>query len=143
MMLTSVLQVVKNFPEDCDEIKVWVEELPGNERSPVHPFSGLVINFNNATLGHRDHMDDRICLVLALPECEGGELVLYEAGIVLKLRLGDMVIFRSADVTHFNLHFVGRRASLVFNSDKGGKAWANNRNGWESNRFFMGGSSTR
>jgi hypothetical protein len=58
--------------------------------------------------------------------------VLYEAGLVFESGHGDLIIFPSADITHFNLHFEGLRSSLVLHSDKTGDEWGLNRNRWHS-----------
>lgn len=56
-----------------------------------------------------------------------------EPGLVLSLRNGDVVVFPSCDITHFNLHFIGRRASIVFVSDKWLTGWLKDGNGWNGN----------
>lgn len=104
--------------------------LPANANAPAYPFGGLVINFNVCTDGHRDVMDDRLCVVIPLGDFEGGELVIYEASLVFDARPGEAIIFRSTELTHFNLHYRGVRASLVLHSDKHGKDWVENRNEW-------------
>jgi hypothetical protein len=71
-----------------------------------------------------------------ISDCEGGELCLYEPGVVLELKNGDVVLFDSAALTHFNLHFKGFRASLVMHSDKAAEAWIGNRNGWKNHVDF-------
>jgi predicted 2-oxoglutarate/Fe(II)-dependent dioxygenase YbiX len=81
-------------------------------------------------------MDKIICMILVISDCEGGELVLYEPGLVLDLRSGDVAIFPSDDITHFNLHFRGKRASLVFHTDKMADSWGKSRNGWATNKNF-------
>jgi len=61
---------------------------------------------------------------------------MMEPGLVLRLRSGDAVAFPSHKVTHFNLNFKGKRASLVFHSDKAGLAWCEDGNGWKGNKYF-------
>lgn len=113
------------------------EVLPGNASSLVHPFLSLVVNLNVATLAHRDKQDKSLCVVLAVGEFEGGELCLYEPGLALPLRNGDFVAFPSSRVTHFNLHFTGRRASIVLHTDKEIDRWTKEgRNGWAGNAHF-------
>lgn len=113
------------------------EVLPGNACSAVHPFLSLVINLNVATLAHRDHQDKSMCVVLAVGDYEGGELCLYEPGLVLPLSNGDFAAFSSSRVTHYNLHFTGQRASIVLHTDKEIDKWTNSgRNGWETNQHF-------
>lgn len=113
---------------------------PANDVSPAYPFGGFAINLNVSTRGHRDWGDKDICMVIAItdPDCEGGALCLYESGWKIKLRNGDMVLFTSAKTTHFNLHFKGERASLVFHSDREGDKWVESRNNWKESLFFIG-----
>jgi hypothetical protein len=91
---------------------------------------------NAVTLGHRDRKDKAICLVIPIGDFTGGQLCLYEAGLVLGLNAGDMVIFPSHRYTHFNLDFEGIRASLVLHSDKEGDRWLIDRNGWTGNSYL-------
>jgi hypothetical protein len=75
-------------------------------------------------------------MVVVVSDCLGGDLVFHELGLVFSGRNGDSSIFRSPDLTHYNLDFKGRRGSLVFHSDKAGKRWAEDGNAWEKNNFF-------
>jgi hypothetical protein len=59
-----------------------------------------------------------------------------EQGLVLELRSGDFAIFRSAETTHFNLDYEGKRASMVFHTDKGFDKWKMGRDGWADNEHF-------
>jgi hypothetical protein len=113
-----------------------VEMLPGKPDSPVAPFLSLVININVATLAHRDAKDKLLCLVLAVGRFSGGGLVLKEQGLVVELGHGDFVVFTSGDTTHFNLEYVGERASLVLHTDGGFDKWKDDRNGWRDHAFF-------
>jgi hypothetical protein len=113
-----------------------VETLPHSGVSPVYPFAGYVLNMNVSTRIHRDVGDQDICLILVVSDCQGGELVLLEPGLVLDLQNGDVVIFTSKDISHFNLHFVGRRASLVLHTDNCSKNWVKDGNGWAHNICF-------
>ena len=110
--------------------------LPYNAVSPAHPFSGFVLNLNVTTLIHRDGGDKELCVVLVLSDCVGGELCLKEPGVVLDLRLGNLVIFPSTKISHFNLHFAGKRASIVFYTDKEIERWASDQNGWRHNVYL-------
>ena len=111
--------------------------LPDYNVSPVQPFVGLVLNFNIASRAHRDAKDDKICLVVPVGDFVGGALCLVELGMVLPLRHGDFVIFPSCDVTHLNLHYSGRRCSIVLHTDREMTKWvADDRNGWASNVYF-------
>ncbi|KAL0566654.1 hypothetical protein V5O48_015353 [Marasmius crinis-equi] len=129
-------QVYEYFPEEAKTLEMFVDLLPGDAISPVHPFGGLVINFNVASSYHRDPMDEKICFVLCISDCVGGELVLVEPGVVIKLRCGDSVVFRSTQISHLNLHYVGLRSSFVMSTDRHGQEWVKSCNGWENNRYF-------
>jgi hypothetical protein len=119
-------------------IEMNVEYLPGKTFSPFHPFTGFVINFNVMTTAHRDGMDSAGCVVMVIgsEDLVGGELVLFEPGIVLELRNGDIVAFQSKKITHFNLHYVGKRASFVLHSDVTGEGFKKDGNGWNKNDYF-------
>ena len=80
---------------------------------------------------HRDQSDKRICVVIPFGDWEGGDICLYELGLVVKLRPGDVLVFPSCHITHFNLHFTGFRGSLVLHSDRQGANWVKDCNGWE------------
>lgn len=87
------------------------------------------------TSAHRDAKDLKACLVLVIGTHTGGELCLMEPGIVLPLRSGDLVIFQSPKVTHFNMHYKGVRASLVLHSDREGLKYAMDHNMWNRNNY--------
>jgi hypothetical protein len=138
------------LPEEYEVIKVFVNQLPLNERSLAYPFGGFVINIGVATKAHRDRFDKIFCVVIPFGKWTGGELCLYEPGFVssfpvaacshfrfqgfvFRLKPWDILIFPSCDITHFNLDFQGVRLSLVLHSDKYGDRWVRNRNGWLPN----------
>ncbi|KAJ7883087.1 hypothetical protein B0H13DRAFT_2344360 [Mycena leptocephala] len=123
----------KILPEEYEVIKVFVNQLPLNERSLAYPFGGFVINIGVATKAHRDRFDKIFCVVIPFGKWTGGELCLYEPGFVFRLKPWDILIFPSCDITHFNLDFQGVRLSLVLHSDKYGDRWVRNRNGWLPN----------
>ena len=129
-------QMAKVLPEHTKILQQWVNIPPSNEFSPVFPFSGLVINVNMAMRTHRDWEDLSLCLVFEISDCKGGELCMMEPKLVLHLRNGNAVAFSSHKITYFNLNFKGKRASLVFHSDKAGLAWCKDGNGWKGNKYF-------
>lgn len=100
------------------ELEVFLDFIPLKQRSPFHPFTGMVLNINCCTTVHRDPQDRKICVVVPFGNWTGGELVLHDLGLVLELSQGDIVAFRSDRVTHYNLHHVGQRGSFVIHSDK-------------------------
>ena len=90
-----------------------------------------MVNINVSTKVHRDGKDLRACLVMPIGSFVGGDLALVEPGLVVPLRSGDAILFPSCDFSHFNLDYVGRRASLVCHTDAAGMQWVDDRLGWE------------
>jgi hypothetical protein len=133
----TYFQLKQLLPDSYETLSYLVEALPNCDISPVYPFSGFVLNVNVSTRIHRDWGDEDICLILVLADCFGGELCLLELGIVLKLSTGDIVVFKSAAISHFNLHYTGKRASMVFHTDKSARSWAKDRNGWDHNIYML------
>jgi hypothetical protein len=128
-IVCDILQ--KHLPDAFDQLRVFCEILPLNHMPATYPFPGFVLNIRVCTDAHVDANDNTICVVIPFGTYEGGELVLYEAGLVLEIREGDILIFPSHRFTHFNLHFTGVRGSIVMHSDKEVKSWNVNRNGWD------------
>lgn len=59
-----------------------------------------------------------MCCCFSLGEWEGGHLVLDELGLVFEMQPGEVIVFDSTRIVHFNMHFVGERMSVVMHSDK-------------------------
>jgi hypothetical protein len=118
------------MPEEYKLIDVYWRYLSLGEVPASYPFSGVVINFCVSTNAHRDWIDKHLCVVIPFGDWEGGEIVLYELGLVIKLKPGDILIFPSCHITHFNLHFSGLRGSIVLHSDTQGDRWVKDFNGW-------------
>jgi hypothetical protein len=91
---------------------------------------------NVMTRAHRDAKDQGYCLVMPLGDFEKGDLCLYEPGFVIPLAPGDVIVFASREITHFNLHYKGERASFVFHTDMEMEKFQENYNHWGVNRFF-------
>lgn len=98
--------------------------------SPTAPFTGFHLNLRVATIGHVDDNDLGPCCVFTLAKFTGGQLVLYELGLVIDLQPGQVVLFPSRKITHFNLHFTGERVSIVLSFDKEAVKWVKTANGW-------------
>lgn len=114
-----------------------IEELPGRQRPLAAPFSNLVVNLNVASKAHRDCMDKEFCLVMPIGDFVEGDLCLQEPGLVLALKNGDIAVFPSGRITHFNRHFRGYRASFALSVDKTMDGWTGGRrNDWGSNIFM-------
>lgn len=127
-LVRTILQ--KHLPEAYKHLQVFCEMLPLNHCPHTFPFPGFVLNIQVCTEAHTDTNDDSICVVIPFGNFKGGELVLHEAGLVLELEEGDILIFPSHRLTHFNLHFEGVRGSYVMHSDKHVKSWTEDNNGW-------------
>lgn len=127
------------LPAEYKVLAQYADILPADAPSAAYPFTSFVINFNVATTLHRDWKDMIFCVVMALSDDEctsGGDLCFVEPGIRLQLRNGDVVMFLSPKLTHFNMHFKGLRASVVMHSDHAGKNWVTNRNNWEKSIYM-------
>ena len=83
--LTTHPQLKDILPDIYDHLDGYAALLPCNNQVICAPFLGLVINLNVATAAHRDSKDDSVCLVLAIGDFEGGDLLLYEPGLVIPL----------------------------------------------------------
>lgn len=132
----------KLLPDEYDILIKFTDSLPGGATSPVYPFAGLVININVCTEIHRDRKDaESLCMVVPLFDRDtiGGHLCIQELGLVMGMKSLDVVIFKSALLTHFNLHYTGKRASLVFKSDYTGATWVKDQNGWIDNIYMRAG----
>lgn len=132
-----LVQLRTRLPAEYQVLVEIVDSLPGQPGSPVSPFVSFVLNINVCTQGHRDVGDKHLCLVMALGDFEGGALVLREPGLVIELRNGDFAAFKSDCVTHFNLDYVGKRASFVLQSDRAFENWIAGANGWSVNDFYV------
>ncbi|TFK62691.1 hypothetical protein BDN72DRAFT_737059, partial [Pluteus cervinus] len=113
-LLSTVLSPVTEYldkqlrdllPEEHGILTEYVESLPLAMESPAYPFLGFALNLCVATSAHKDRNDKAICAVIPFGEWTGGELCLYEPGLVFDIKPGDIFIFPSAKVTHFNLDF--------------------------------------
>lgn len=90
--------------------------LPMDTVSSVAPFTGTVVNFQFRTRAHLDTKDESFCLALPVGEWDSCDLVLDELGLVFDLRMGHTILFRSGDLTHFNLDFSGTRMSFILHT---------------------------
>jgi len=107
------MQLSTSLPVEYETLSAMAELLPGHNTPAAFPFQSLVLNINAVTKAHRDRKDYQLCLVIPVGTFEGGELCLLETGLVLDLKAGDLAVFRSSDITHFNLHFQGEQLISV------------------------------
>jgi hypothetical protein len=87
------------------------------DSSAAIPFTGYVVNINCRTNAHSDPGDKAVCVVIPIGLWDGGELVLDELGLVLDLKQGHAIVFKSQYITHYNLDYKGKRISVVLQSD--------------------------
>ena len=106
------------LPDNYEILSEFIDILLCGKPFPVYPFSGFILNINITSRIYHDKKNKNICLVLALSDGNSGELCLLEPGLVLALKCGDIVIFDSGNISHFNMYYIGRRASIAFHSDK-------------------------
>src|ERR1700733_7544572 len=118
-------------PSEYKEIKAFVDVLPLNHYPKTYPFASFVINIQGSTMAHKDPKDKIWCVTIPFGNYSGGGLVLHEAGVVIERAVGDVMIFPSSHLTHFNLDFEGVRGSIILFSDKHGDDWVRFRNGWK------------
>lgn len=130
-------EVLRLHPDLFQEVVATASLIPGNDLSPITPFTSLVINVNITTLVHEDGGDEGGCVVLTIGNHRRGELVIGQPKLVLETRNGDVVVFRSDFYSHFNLHYEGKRASIVIHGDKQAVAYQKNKSGgWARNQYF-------
>jgi len=111
------------LPKSYQKLTGYANCLPGDEFLAGYPFGGIVLNLNIATKIHRDPEDLDLCLIIVISDCTGGDLVMFEPGLVLVQKNGDMIAFPSGDISHFNMDFLGFRSSVVFHSDAASESW--------------------
>ncbi|KAH7874074.1 uncharacterized protein C8R40DRAFT_1020015, partial [Lentinula edodes] len=100
-----VEKVLLLHPDTFQEILASVDLLPMNDTSPISPFTSIVFNLNVGTLAHRDTNDKYACICITVGNPQGGELGLYEPRLLLETRNGDVAVFFSDRITHFNLPY--------------------------------------
>ncbi|KDQ51919.1 hypothetical protein JAAARDRAFT_139562 [Jaapia argillacea MUCL 33604] len=128
--------VRKFFPEEFNILVKFCNVLPLNTKSPVYPLSALVVNLDVTTRSHRDRKDYCICIIIPWGKHTGDHFCIYELGLMFKMNPGDVCIFCSKDLTHFNLHFHGYWGSIVLHADEELQVWEKDRNGWEANEHM-------
>lgn len=129
--ILTAFQLKRYLPEIDERLRAYTSILPLFEPSPMSPFGGFVLNISACTPAHKDKWDKDICVLIFFGEWTGGQICLYEAGLVLEVEDGDVLIFPSGRITHFNLHYSGVRMSVVLHSDSAGDSWTENLNGWK------------
>ncbi|KAJ8094777.1 hypothetical protein PM082_009988 [Marasmius tenuissimus] len=112
-------------------------------------FSACNLNLGRAvTLRHTDFLNLLFgqCAVLALGDFKykkGGDLVLWDLGLVIEFPPGAMILLPSALLEHLNVSIAGdeRRSSITFYSASGLFRWVTN--GYMSDKEFKARASTK
>ncbi|TFK58677.1 hypothetical protein BDN72DRAFT_781767 [Pluteus cervinus] len=140
-LLSDMISPISEYLEEHlpalipDVFSVWetyANSLPLASIPPAYPFTGLVLNLCVSTSAHKDINDESLCVVVPFGnKWTGGELCLFEPGLVVDLQPGDVIVFPSSQITHFNAHMNGERGSFVLYSDKKMGDWVKEANGWE------------
>lgn len=120
----------KLLPEVYEELVEYEESLPLGIMSAASPFTGFVSNIAPCTLIHRDRDLKDLCMDYTSGNFSGGELVLYQARLVVQFRAGTGGGFASHSLDHFNLEYKGNRGSVIMHTERCGSTWLEGRNGW-------------
>ena len=104
--------------------------LPFTSKCQVHPHTSLVVNLDAMAAAHFDSMDSCSCVLSPFGQFSGAEIVLWELGIIIRLRSFDVLDFLSKLILHFNLWYAGKRGSFIMTTDKTGKNYAQEYNSW-------------
>lgn len=120
--------------------------MPNGECWDTGLFSSIVVNVFAQTLGHLDKKDGGVCLLFSFGNFKGGEIALYDLGLVVELppgltptpskqttahlSIGRFVFFSSDEIVHFNMPFTRERGSCVMTMDKNWYTYIKDFNGW-------------
>src|SRR5579872_6068218 len=104
-------------PSQFTSLKEVYNEIPAQQDLVSYPFTNLVVNLGAETGAHNDPDDLLLCAVIPFGNWEGGELCLFQPGLVLELSPGDIAVFPSDKITHFNMPMEGLRGSIVLSTD--------------------------
>lgn len=99
--------------------------LPLSTTNPFYPHTNITVNTNSRTAPHFDQSDVHGCTSSNFGFFDGGELVLTELGLIIKLRPTELIFFLSAKLFHLNLDYIGIRGSMVMHTERDGESkWA-------------------
>jgi hypothetical protein len=107
-----------SLPAEFDELEETASAVPMFHKHHAYPFTGFVVNVSCRSEVHKDAKDRCMCVVIPIGQYDRGELVIEELGLVVDLRPGQFLAFKSKYLTHYNLDFEGRRVSIVLQTDE-------------------------
>ncbi|RPA74306.1 hypothetical protein BJ508DRAFT_312999 [Ascobolus immersus RN42] len=114
----------RHHPEIAEQYEKLT--LPFRRKKCFGCFCTMALNEACTTEPHWDHIDNRngVCCVYCFGQFHGGELVFPELKLVIPLRPGQLVFFRSALLVHGNLPVLhGERHSFVLFSGERLMGW--------------------
>lgn len=101
------------LPDQYEDLQYVARVLPHQYAPIAGAFCGYVLNVNVVTRAHRDEHGTLLCLCFSLGDWVGGQLVIKELRLVFDNKPGEVIVFDSAYLTHFNMHYKGYCMSLV------------------------------
>ncbi|KZV81988.1 hypothetical protein EXIGLDRAFT_779094 [Exidia glandulosa HHB12029] len=122
-----------NLPDVYNKLVEYEECLPLGALSPASPFAGFVVNIAPATIIHRNRDLSDLCMDYTYGDFTGGELVLHQARLVVQFKAGTGGGFASYALDHFNLDYIGSRASAILHTERCSNSWYLRRNDWVPN----------
>lgn len=124
------------YPEKYKKmIEGYASCLPFMTVNPFHPFTSCTVNVNARSGPHKDLNDAfKSCNTANFGFFSGGELVLWECGLIIRTGVLELITFYSALILHANLDYDGFRGSLVLHTEKEGenKYAQRDNNGWSN-----------
>jgi hypothetical protein len=105
---------------------------------PLWPFSGVAFNWYAHSKVHMDGGDGPYAVLTVSGNFKGGYVCLAGLNLSFELRPGEVIIFNSRRVPHFNLSYEGERHSFVFYTQHLLDAWVADGNGWDGHRTARG-----
>ena len=125
----------RHVPEQYALHAKFTDRLPNKIKAPAYPHSGYVLNVNVRTDIHRDEKDIASCIVHPFGTFVGGDFIMVEAGLVIRVVGSASILTDSKNITHLNADYKGIRLSLVLHSDEEGARFVDEDSyGWRNHR---------
>eukprot|EP01117_Protostelium_nocturnum_P019441 TRINITY_DN8434_c0_g1_i1.p1 TRINITY_DN8434_c0_g1~~TRINITY_DN8434_c0_g1_i1.p1 ORF type:complete len:337 (-),score=32.69 TRINITY_DN8434_c0_g1_i1:7-1017(-) len=113
------------FPEEFSILNAI--KLPNECFKPGGIYPGFAMNKEVGTIPHIDSGDLKhgLCAVISFGEFVGGDLCMFETKTVFPFLRGQIIIFRSTNLHHWNKQYTGNRNSIVLFCDNNVQTWSN------------------